>query len=182
VLRTSGRGWAKPTLEGAGEPRVELAVAPAIVIGGGEIIGGVLGAILGLAGGAALTHDEPELPEESEPEEDNSPEPVPTPPEPPKRPDPEVIAEIAKRIAHGHAYKKHVERNNEFSDIISRENFQSRIEFIMNHPDDFKELERGRVAYWGQIQEIIIIHDPNHSDLGTAYKARDGKESFNRLQ
>jgi len=46
-------------------------VAPAIVIGGGEIIGGVLGAILGLAGGAALTHDEPELPEESEPEEDN---------------------------------------------------------------------------------------------------------------
>ena len=61
MLRTSGRGWAEPTLEGAGEPRVEMAVAPVAVYEALVIIGNIIdkanrlrNAAAGVAAGGAV--------------------------------------------------------------------------------------------------------------------------------
>ena len=86
MLRTSGRGWAEPTLEGAGEPRVELAVAPVAVYEALVIIGNIIdkanrlrnaaaGVAAGGAVGALLNEDNADdVEEEQNPAEEDAPD------------------------------------------------------------------------------------------------------------
>jgi|GEM_PF-5548539 len=111
--------------------------------------------------------------------------PTPEPPddeELPEGDDKERNSKIAEKISDGHAYEKHVEKKGEFPDIESREDFKKHIEDVMNNPDDFKQLRNGREAYWDDETETIVISDPNNPDGGTAYRAYEGKQSYEKLE
>lgn len=52
----------------------------------------------------------------------------------------------------------------------------------MKNPTAKRNLERGRTAYWDEASNTIVIVNPAHRDLGTAYPARNGKSTFDELK
>jgi hypothetical protein len=73
---------------------------------------------------------------------------------------------IFSRIANGHAFK-HVIWDGHFPGVRTYDEF-SRIVFdVMGTPTAVKQLRDSRTAYWKK--GVIVIHDPNHTDLGTAF-------------
>jgi filamentous hemagglutinin len=90
--------------------------------------------------------------------------------------------EIARQIAGGHAYKKHVLEQDEFPWIETREEFRDFIAGIMRKPTSWKPLKDGRRAYLDARTGTIVIRDPNHIDGGTAYRRPDARRHFNELK
>jgi hypothetical protein len=45
-----------------------------------------------------------------------------------------------------------------------------------------RELKRGRSAYWDEGTGTVVIRDPNHSDMGTAFRPPQGREVFSGLK
>jgi RHS repeat-associated protein len=78
-------------------------------------------------------------------------------------------AEIATKIASGHALTKHL---NEFQDlgIVTREQFVKHAESVISTPTHSKKLERGREVYFDQKTNTVLIHDPANVDLGTIFR------------
>jgi hypothetical protein len=93
---------------------------------------------------------------------------------------------IAKAIGEGHAFTKHLLKKREFVDlgIKNKEEFARFIERIMTKtPEkDVRMLEKGRKAFWDEATGSIVIHDPAHRDLGTAFRAYDGRKTFELLK
>ena len=87
---------------------------------------------------------------------------------------------LAEKIANGHAYDKHVIRKGEFPEVQNQEEFKDLVEGILNHPDEVKDLERGRKAYWDNETGILVIDSPNDPDGGTAFRPPDGKDWFDK--
>ena len=86
--------------------------------------------------------------------------------------------ETARKIANGHARDKHVVKKGDFPDIKTREDFQKHIEDIMNNPDEVKNLQNGKKAYWDNRSKTVVIDDPLNPDSGTAFKPSAGKRYF----
>lgn len=79
-------------------------------------------------------------------------------------------------IGTGHAWGKHAD---EYAGILNtQEEFVSLIESIVRNPDDMRQLQRGRKAYWDSTTETVVIFDPGHSDFGTAFRPGRGYEYF----
>lgn len=55
---------------------------------------------------------------------------------------------LAKRLADGHAYDKHVVADAEYPEIADRAAFADLIEDVMTNPDAIKPLPGDRRAYW----------------------------------
>jgi hypothetical protein len=91
-------------------------------------------------------------------------------------------AEIAQQIAAGHAYGKHVVKQDEFPWIKSREELRDFIAGIMRKPTAWRPLENGRSAYWDGKTGTVVVRDPHHPDGGTAFRPPDGKVRYNRLK
>lgn len=91
------------------------------------------------------------------------------------------IEEIAKRIANGHAFGKHVIEKAEFPGIKTIEDFTRHIENVMNNADEIRSLNNGRTAYWHEESGTAVIHDPSRIDQGTAFAPVRGKAYFNGL-
>ncbi|MFH0821639.1 MAG: hypothetical protein V2B18_02725 [Pseudomonadota bacterium] len=53
---------------------------------------------------------------------------------------------------------------------ISREEFQRIIQETLSHPDDAYRCPYGRIKFWSESQNTIVIYDPNDVDGGTAYR------------
>ena len=87
---------------------------------------------------------------------------------------------IARRIAQGHAYDKHVLEKGEFPEIANPGEFEHLIDDVMNNYDDSKSLTRGRAAYWKD--DIVVITNPVDPDGGTAFRPVDGKEYYDNLK
>ena len=87
-------------------------------------------------------------------------------------------AEIADRIANGHAFGKHVIGKGEFPEINSPEDFSAHIKNVMNNADEMKALSNGRTAYWHEESETVVINDPANEDAGTAFRPPDGNHFF----
>ena len=89
---------------------------------------------------------------------------------------------IGEQISSGHAYNKHVIRQQEFTDlnINSPADFARHIENIVANPSESKKLSNGRSAYWDDKSGTIVIRDPNSKDGGTAFRPTLGKTYFDK--
>lgn len=82
--------------------------------------------------------------------------------------------QIANNIANGHAYTRH---SAQFG-FTTREEMAAHIERIMNHPSAMKPLARGRMAFWDDASQTIVIFDPYRVDQGTAFIPDHGLRYF----
>ncbi len=91
----------------------------------------------------------------------------------------EKIARIAEQISAGHAYDKHVVRDDDFPEIKSRREFRNLIMKILRNPTEWKQLEGGRSGYWDEETGTVVVRDPRHPDGGTAFRPDKGKRYYN---
>ena len=82
--------------------------------------------------------------------------------------------QVATSIANGHAY---VEHGAQFG-FTTREEMAEHIERIMNRPSAVRSLNRGRMAFWDDASQTIVIHDPYRVDQGTAFIPDHGLQYF----
>ena len=89
-----------------------------------------------------------------------------------------------KEISNGHAYEKHVIQQNEFADlgIKTKEQFAQHIENIVKNPTSVKELSGGRIAYWEQSTNTVVLRNPKPGDGGTAFRPVNGRAYFDNLR
>ena len=92
------------------------------------------------------------------------------------------VSPMARRIASGHAFRKHVVRQGEYPSITSSEQFARLIDDVLTNPDATKTLLDGRRAFWKRKARTVVILDPGHPDGGTAFRPTAGKAFFDRLQ
>jgi len=76
-------------------------------------------------------------------------------------------------IGTGHAWSKHAHTYPPGM-IDTQDDFIDLIETTIRNPDDVRQLERSRRAYWDSETGTVIIFDPGHPDLGTAFPPDDG--------
>jgi hypothetical protein len=89
---------------------------------------------------------------------------------------------IAKAMAEGHAYEKHVVEEGLFPAVKSRDQFAQVIAKVLANPSHYRKLERDREAYYDYKSNIIVIYDPHARDKGTCFKPRAGLRYFEGLR
>lgn len=90
---------------------------------------------------------------------------------------------IAKQIAHGHAFGKHVAKGDDFPEVKTREDLENLIAEILIDPKSVaKELRGGRQAYWSERRQTVVVLDRFSEDGGTAYRPKAGREYFRLLR
>ena len=89
---------------------------------------------------------------------------------------------IATRIAHGHAFEKHVLDQGQFPGILTPEQFATEIQRLMDNPSASKRLARGRQAYWDEATGTVVVVDPHTIDGGTAFKPVSGNNYYEHLK
>lgn len=94
----------------------------------------------------------------------------------------EEIEVVSKQIAEGHAFEKHVLNEVKPEAIITgvrnKQDFIELIEKTMKKPNDVKIGRDGRIAFWNDEKEVIVIYNPNGLDVSTAFRPPNGKEYF----
>ena len=80
------------------------------------------------------------------------------------------------KIARGHAFEKHVIRKKEFDDlnITTEQEFSDLLHDVMSNPTHSGQLANGRSYSYDESRNILIVKDPNHRDLGTAFRPDRG--------
>lgn len=89
---------------------------------------------------------------------------------------------IAKAIAMGHAYEKHVVEEKLFPEVKNRSDFIDVIARVLANPTHHRELENNREAYYDQKSNTIVIHNPHARDQGTCFRPSAGLKYFNGLK
>jgi len=77
---------------------------------------------------------------------------------------------IAKSIAHGHSYEKHVIDEKQFPDVKSVDDFADVIGKVLANPTHHRDLENDREAYYDNKANIIVIYNPRAKDKGTCFR------------
>jgi len=90
-----------------------------------------------------------------------------------------VASPDAQQIGKGHAWSKH---RTEFPEFSTADDFTRHVDDVMTNPSASKNLAKGRKAFWDDNSKTVVIRDPNHPDLGTAFKPKDGKSYFDGLK
>lgn len=91
------------------------------------------------------------------------------------------VADLARRIANGHAYQKHVVKRGEFPTIANREQFAQLIEDVITNFDEVQALRGNRYLYWQVKAQMIVIVDPRNPDGGSAFRRIVGLGDLNRF-
>jgi hypothetical protein len=89
---------------------------------------------------------------------------------------------IAKAIAGGHAYEKHVVEEKLFPEVKSRDDFTELIAKVLANPTHHRELENDREAYFESKSNTIVIYNPHARDKGTCFRPRAGLKYFEGLK
>jgi hypothetical protein len=89
---------------------------------------------------------------------------------------------IAKAIAGGHAYEKHVIEEKLFPEVKSERDFIELIGKILANPTHHRELENEREAYFDNKSNTIVIYNPRAKDKGTCFRPRAGLKYFDNLK
>jgi filamentous hemagglutinin len=89
---------------------------------------------------------------------------------------------IARNIAQGHAFEKHVLSQGQFSNIFTPEQCAIDMQRIIDNPSVSKQLARGRTAYWEETTGIVVIYDPHAPDGETAFKPHTGRSYYDNLR
>ena len=89
---------------------------------------------------------------------------------------------IAKAIAHGHAYEKHVVEEKLFPEVKNKDDFVEVIANVLANPTHHRELENDREAYFDKKSNTIVIYNPRAKDKGTCFRPRAGLKYFEGLK
>ena len=89
---------------------------------------------------------------------------------------------IAKAIAGGHAYEKHVVEEKLFPEVKSTSDFVDVIAKVLANPTHHRELENDREAYFDKTSNTIVIYSPHAKDRGTCFRPRNGLKYFEGLK
>ena len=89
---------------------------------------------------------------------------------------------IAKAIASGHAYEKHVVEEKLFPEVKSTSDFMELIAKVLANPTHHRELENDREAYFENKSNTIVIYNPHARDKGTCFRPRAGLKYFEGLK
>ena len=89
---------------------------------------------------------------------------------------------VGDQIAQGHAWDKHVIKENQFPWISSRSQFADHVQNVIRDADITKQLARGRTAYWDNGSKTVVIVDPFHVDFGSAFQPKRGIGYFFGLE
>jgi filamentous hemagglutinin len=92
----------------------------------------------------------------------------------------QISTRKSEEISGGHAFTKHVIKQNEFPGF-SRSQFEQHLRNILNHPTEKKILTGDRTGYWDQTSGTIIIRDPPRIDGGTAFRPIQGKKYYDEV-
>jgi filamentous hemagglutinin len=90
--------------------------------------------------------------------------------------------DLARSIAHGHAYPKHVVQGGEYPGVASITQFAQIIQETIENASAEKPLSKGRYAWWDDSLRTVVIFDPHSGDLGTAFRPIGGKSYFDNLR
>ena len=89
---------------------------------------------------------------------------------------------IARAIASGHAYEKHVVEEKLFPEVKSAKDFTEVIAKVLANPTHHRELENSREAYFDKSSNTIVIYNPRAKDKGTCFRPRAGLKYFEGLK
>jgi hypothetical protein len=89
---------------------------------------------------------------------------------------------IARAIAGGHAYEKHVVEEKLFPEVKSRNDFVEVIAKVLANPTHHRELENDREAYFDNRSNTIVIYNPHARDRGTCFRPRAGLKYYEGLK
>ena len=89
---------------------------------------------------------------------------------------------IARAIASGHAYEKHVVEEKLFPEVKSERDFMELIGKVLANPTHHRDLENGRAAYYDRMSNTIVIHNPRARDNGTCFRPRAGLKYYENLK
>jgi hypothetical protein len=89
---------------------------------------------------------------------------------------------IAKAIATGHAYEKHVVEEKLFPEVKNKDDFTDVIAKVLANPTHHRELENDREAYFDKKSNTIVIYNPHARDKGTCFRPRAGLKYFEGLK
>ena len=92
----------------------------------------------------------------------------------------EEIADIAHQIVSGHASDKHRIDRDEFPELGSDPELEAHVAEVIKHKD-YKDLPKGRTAYWGRDNKTVVVVDPLAEDKGTVLRPVNGKRYFDNL-
>ena len=89
---------------------------------------------------------------------------------------------IAKAIASGHAYEKHVVEEKLFPEVKNKDDFVEVIANVLANPTHHRELENDREAYYDKKSNTIVIYNPHARDKGTCFRPSAGLKYFEGLK
>jgi hypothetical protein len=89
---------------------------------------------------------------------------------------------IAKAIAKGHSYEKHVVEEKLFPEVKSTDDFMELIARVLANPTHHRKLENDREAYFDNKSNTIVIYNPHARDKGTCFRPRAGLKYFENLK
>jgi len=89
---------------------------------------------------------------------------------------------IAKAIAMGHSYDKHVVGEKLFPEVKNRDDFIELIAKVLANPTHHRELENDREAYFDNKSNTIVIYNPHARDKGTCFRPRAGLKYYENLK
>lgn len=90
-------------------------------------------------------------------------------------------AQIADRIAGGHAFEKHVIKEGQYGNI-TRSEFADHIQAVVDNPTMSRSLSGGRSAHFDEASGTVVIRNPKAGDWGTAFVPKDPLKYFNGLR
>lgn len=90
----------------------------------------------------------------------------------------EEIDKIAEAIVE-HAYGKHKEEQEEFSNVDNNLELIRDVKKIMTEHVEWKRLKENRTAYW---DKTVVVHNPNVADQGTTLQSEDAKGYYDTLK
>jgi hypothetical protein len=89
---------------------------------------------------------------------------------------------VAKAIANGHAYEKHVVEEKLFPEVKSIDDFIELIANVLANPTHHRQLENDREAYFDNKSNTIVIYNPHARDKGTCFRPRTGLKYYEGLK
>jgi hypothetical protein len=89
---------------------------------------------------------------------------------------------IAKAIANGHSYEKHVVDEKLFPEVKSRDDFIEVIANVLANRTHHRNLQNDREAYFDKESNTIVIYNPHARDKGTCFRPRAGLKYFENLK
>lgn len=98
-----------------------------------------------------------------------------------KEPTPAQL-KIAKAIAMGHSYEKHVIDEKLFPEVKTTTDFVEVIAKVIANPTHHRDLENDREAYYDKKSNTIVIYNPHARDKGTCFRPRAGLRYYDNLK